>query len=101
MRIERKWAMPSAWTFTIKPIKELLEEEVRDGIWIDPFAGKNSPAGITNDLNTEIDTTYHMDAIEFLKSLPSEYADGILLDPPYSLRQVSEHYKQAGIKITG
>jgi len=28
MKIERIWAMPNKWTFTIKPIKELLKEEV-------------------------------------------------------------------------
>jgi hypothetical protein len=44
MKIERKWAMPNKWTFTIKPIAELLKEEVTEGMWCDPFAGKNSPA---------------------------------------------------------
>ncbi len=101
MKIERKWAMPNKWTFTIKPIKELLCEEVTQGIWIDPFAGKNSPANITNDLNVEMPTNFHLDAIQFLKQQPTNSVDGALLDPPYSLRQVSEHYKQAGIKITG
>lgn len=42
-----------------------------------------------------------MDAIDFLKSLPDSSFDGVLLDPPYSLRQISEHYKLAGRKITG
>lgn len=28
MRIERIWAMPNKWTFTIKPIKELLQGRV-------------------------------------------------------------------------
>lgn len=101
MKIERIWAMPNKWTFTIKPIKELLAEEVTPGVWIDPFAGMNSPASITNDLNPEIPATYHLDAIAFLEQQPSNSADGILLDPPYSLRQVSEHYKEAGIKVTG
>lgn len=94
--------MPSAWTFTIKPIKELLSKEVNGGVWVDPFCGNNSPATHRNDLNTENKFAQtHLDALEFLKSLPDNYADGILLDPPYSLRQVSEHYKKAGIKITG
>ena len=53
MKIERKWAMPSAWTFTIKPIAELLKEEIdlNKEIWLDPFAGNNSPAQYRNDLN--------------------------------------------------
>lgn len=101
MKIERVWAMPSAWTFTIKPIKDLLAEEIEGGVWCDPFAGENSPAQITNDLNPERKATYHMDAIEFLKSQPDNSFDGILLDPPYSTRQISEHYKEAGLNVTG
>jgi len=95
--------MPSAWTFTIKPIKELLDEEVGQGGvgWADPFAGDNSPAEMTNDINTKRAATSHMDAIDFLQSIPDSSLDGILLDPPYSLRQVSEHYKAAGVKVTG
>ena len=42
-----------------------------------------------------------MDAIEFLELWKESEFDGILIDPPYSIRQVSEHYKKAGIKITG
>lgn len=101
MKIERVWAMPNKWTFTIKPIKELLAEEVWDGVWVDPFAGENSPASITNDLRKNMPTTHHMDALEFLRGLDTASCDGVLLDPPYSLRQISEHYKEAGIKVTG
>lgn len=99
--MERKWAMPSAWTFTIKPIAELLKEEVNTNkeIWLDPFAGMNSPAQYRNDLNEEANAQDHEDALEWLKK--RKEADGIILDPPYSNRQVSEHYKKAGIKVTG
>ena len=41
----------------------------------------------------------HEDALGWLKK--RKEADGVLLDPPYSLRQGSEHYKKAGIKVTG
>lgn len=102
MLIQRVWAMPNKWTFTIKPIRELLAEECPDGIgWIDPFAGMNSPAEIKNDLNVEVDAQSHVDAIEFLRSRDTDSATGALLDPPYSLRQVSEHYKQVGMRVTG
>ena len=101
MKIERKWAMPSAWTFTIKPIAELLKEEIdlNKEIWLDPFAGNNSPAQYRNDLNENTNAQDHEDAIIWLKK--HKEADGVILDPPYSLRQVSEHYKKVGIKITG
>lgn len=96
MKIERIWAMPNKWTFSIKPISELLKEEVDNGIWIDPFAGKMSPAKITNDLNPERDTTYHMDALEFLKMFNDCSIDGVLYDPPYSPSQVRECYDDIG-----
>lgn len=92
MKIERIWAMPNKWTFTIKPIAQLLKDEMNDGVWIDPFAGENSPAAITNDLNPDRPTAYHMDALEFLKMFPDNSIDGVLYDPPYSPRQVRECY---------
>lgn len=99
MIINRIWAMSNKWTFTIKPIKELLSRYVLDGYWCDPFAGENSPAQVQNDLSGKCE--YCMDAIDFLKSRKDYEFDGVLIDPPYSLRQVSEHYKKAGINITG
>ena len=92
MVIERKWAMPSRWTFSIKPIKELLRQEMTPGIWIDPFAGMYSPASVTNDLNPDVKANYHEDARTFLKRFADGSVDGILYDPPYSPRQVRECY---------
>jgi len=96
--IERKWAMPNKWTFTIKPIRDLLAEELTDGSWIDPFAGENSPATITNDLNPIRPTDYHLNAIDFLRMFDDESVDGVLFDPPYSPRQVKECYDSIGIE---
>lgn len=98
--IERKWAMPNKNTFSIKPIKELILDELTDGVWIDPFANSNKLASITNDLNTEYDTDYHMDALDFLKLFADNSIDGILYDPPYSPRQVSECYNNVGLSVT-
>ena len=88
--------MPNRWTFTIKPINKLLEQELTRGIWVDPFAGRFSPAGLTNDINPQMTATCHKDALEFLQGLNSEMADGVLFDPPYSFRQASECYKMVG-----
>lgn len=101
--IERKWAMPNRWTFKIKPIADLLREEMDGGIWVDPFAGEHSPANITNDLNLERPTMYHMDAIDFLRTFEDDSVDGVLYDPPYSQRQVKECYDgiQGGLKWDG
>lgn len=100
MKIERTWAMPSRETFSIKPIAKLLEKEVTSGIWLDPFARNSKIATITNDLNPEFNTHYHLDALDFLKMFYDNSVDGVLYDPPYSLRQVSECYKNVGIPVT-
>lgn len=96
LQISRVWAMPNKWTFQIKPIKELIDNEKTDGIWIDPFSGTNLNATITNDLNTNSNSTFHIEALDFLKTIDSNYADGVFFDPPYSPRQVKECYNNIG-----
>lgn len=45
IKFTRVWAMPSPWTFLVFPVKQILKKYVKDGRnWIDPFAGKFSPA---------------------------------------------------------
>jgi hypothetical protein len=92
MKINRVWAMPNKNTFSIKPINALINKYL-NGKSIDPFANTNKLATITNDLNTDYDTDYHLDALEFLKLFGNETIDTVLFDPPYSPRQVSECYK--------
>lgn len=100
MTYNRVWSMPNKWTFQIPPIAELVSRYVGDGKgWIDPFAGETSPAEFTNDLNLERKTTHHMDALEFLRSFTGRY-NGVLFDPPYSLRQVKECYESLGRDFT-
>ena len=92
--------MPNKNTFDIKPVKELIQLELTDGVWIDPFANQNKLATITNDLNPTYDTNYHMDALDFLKTFQNESVDGVLYDPPYSPRQVTECYQGVGMNVT-
>jgi len=92
--------MPNKNTFEVKPIHDLIEEELTEGTWIDPFANKNKTATITNDLNTAFDTDYHLDALDFFKLFGDESVDGVLYDPPYSPRQVSECYNEVGYSVT-
>ena len=88
--------MPNKDTFLIKPISELLKEELTGGIWIDPFCGENSPALHRNDLNPQIKAEYHIEALAFLRLFEDESVDGVLYDPPYSPRQITECYKSIG-----
>lgn len=98
--INRVWAMPNKWTFQIKPIAELLDRYVGNGNgWIDPFAGENSPAEITNDIRPNMNATYHLDALDFAKTINNNI-NGILFDPPYSLEQCKRVYENVGRKFT-
>ena len=100
MIIQREFARASKDTFTIPPIAKLLKNYNIGKHWVDPFAGENSPAGYTNDHNPTKPTTHHMEAIDFIKSLSGSHFNGGLFDPPYSYRQVSDHYKVIGKKAT-
>ena len=97
MKIKREWAMPNKHTFLIQPIKELIYKYGGDfKNWIDPFAGENSPAEFTNDLNPEKPAKYHKDALQFLMDLENDTYSGILYDPPYSLTQAKTCYDSFG-----
>ena len=97
MKIERIWAMPNKWTFKIKPIKQLLLEEMpmkKKRQWVDPFAGYNSPADITNDLDKKAPTTWHLEALDFLGRFKNDCIEGVLYDPPYSITQARQYGKK-------
>lgn len=76
IRIEREWAMPNHRTFQIPPIKKLIEEELSHGSYLDPFPFESK-----------------IDCFDFFKSIKFRHKYGVL-DPPYTKRQVSEHYKK-------
>jgi hypothetical protein len=99
MIIKRVWAMPSPQTFTIKPIRGLLQSYVKGGWWVDPFAGNNSPASNKNDIDPTVGVIHHLEGLEYLQSIPSNSHDGCLFDPPYSPRQLSEVYKRFGRSV--
>ena len=91
--------MPNKHTFTIIPIRKLLNRYVINGEnWIDPFAGDSKIAGITNDLNPDKPTMFHLHAKDFAAQLTGKY-DGVLFDPPYSLTQVKECYNNIGLSL--
>ena len=62
-------------------------------------SNQNRLATITNDLDPQYDTDYHMDATEFLKMLNDNSADVVLWDPPYSPRQIMECYKKFNMTV--
>jgi hypothetical protein len=96
-KINREWAMPNKNTFSIKPIKDLIERYL-EGKWIDPFANDSifKDSLVTNDLNPDYKTDYNLDALEFLKQFDDNSIDGILFDPPYSIHQIIQVYEGFG-----
>lgn len=102
MKINRVWAMPSKNTYKIKPIKELIEKYIKelpnDAVILNPFAN-SSTYGITNDIDPEFNTDYHMDAIDFLKKFDDNSIDMVLYDPPWTVRAISECYKKLNMTV--
>lgn len=100
MIIRREWAMPNKNTFSIKPIRSLINKYINNKkVIIDPFANNSKIATITNDLDKQYNTDYHLDALEFLKMFPDESVDVVLYDPPYSPRQITESYKRFNMAV--
>ena len=97
IQIQRIWAMPNSNTFEIKPIKELINKYICKNS-IDPFANKNKLAGITNDLDKQYDTDYHMDALDFLRLFARDTVDLVLYDPPYCYDKETEIFTKEGWK---
>ena len=100
MKIKKAWAMPNGDTFKIKPIKEFIETHIfQNAIIVEPFAGNSIYGNVTNDINPDKPSIYHMDALEFLNMLPENSADFVLYDPPYSLHQAVEIYNSFGAEL--
>lgn len=94
MKISRTWSMPNSKTFFIPPISEFLDKWLEGTICvIDPFSGESKRGSIRNDLGFGGE-----DAIRWLDDLIEEdlAADAVLLDPPYSPRQMAEVYRSVG-----
>jgi hypothetical protein len=100
--MSRVWAMPNSETFTVKPIGEFVKRYlVNAKISVDPFARNRDWATYTNDLNPNTSAQSHMDATDYLRKLADDgiHADLVIIDPPYSPRQVKECYDGIGIKM--
>lgn len=74
--------MPNKRTFQIKPIAKLRAEELTGPV-CDPFPFEGT-----------------VDCFDYLKEIPGESFDFGELDPPYTKRQVAEHYRNNGL-LTG
>lgn len=84
----------------MKPVRNLLARHCGPGICvIDPFSGKSELGTLRNDINPDSSAHSHIDAVEFLSDLALQgiKADVLLVDPPYSPRQMKECYSRPGL----
>lgn len=94
--------MPNADTFSMPPVAAIVKKYLeQSAVSVDPFARNKRWATHTNDLNPKTLAEHHMDAEHFLVMLASQgvKCDLAIIDPPYSPRQISECYKEAGITV--
>jgi len=95
--------MPSENTFSITAIRSFVQKYLlQSKVSVDPFARNSRLCDYTNDINPATAAKWHMDAEAFLEMLYTNgvKADCILLDPPYSPRQIIECYRGAGVSVT-
>ena len=89
--------------FNSPGVKELIEQEVTEGIWLDPFAGgfiypkTDKLQVITNDFNTRWDTDYNLDVYDFFQEVYKDnYYDGIILNPPLTPTEMKQDFARVG-----
>ena len=96
-RFTVEWSMPNRWTFQIPCIGAFVARNLHGlKCVVDPFAGQSGFATHRNDIAIS-----KRDSREWLDELITQgiQADGVLFDPPYSPRQISECYKEAGLPV--
>lgn len=98
----REFNMPNSETFSLPSVAKLLRRWIseNDLMIVDPFARNSKFANISNDLNPATSALWHLPAEQFLQEMKTAdmVADVVLLDPPYSPRQISEVYQQIGLE---
>lgn len=90
-----------------REIDKMMHRTEGKGLAVDPFARESFTNSIenfvTNDLNPEFDTDYNMEFKDFARRMEFEVdynnqrmIDLVFFDPPYSLRQLKDHYDGIG-----
>lgn len=102
MIISRVWAMPNSETFSVPDIGHFVKRYLLNSkVSVDPFARNKRWATYTNDLNPDTVAQYHYEAADFMRHLAGHEVkcDLLILDPPYSPRQIKECYDGIGRKM--
>lgn len=99
MIFSRHWGMPTPDTFDCPPIEGFVKRYLmKSQVSVDPFSRNKRWATFTNDINPNTAAESHMDALDFLDGLGKRkmVADLVIMDPPYSPRQIKECYDEFG-----
>ncbi len=109
MNYKRVWAMPNKNTFEIKPIYEFISiheyevchELIDSGFQgqmqtVDPFCGESK---ILTTMKNDIRIS-GIDSAIWLLTIPDNFADIVLFDPPYTPRQKKECYDDIGVHLS-
>lgn len=84
---------PRRYTFEMKELKSWVEKYCV-GRTLNLFGVKVRLMvnEISNDIDTDMPTDYHLDAFEFCKKCKKGIFDTVILDPPYNFRKAMENY---------
>lgn len=63
---------------------------------VDPFARNCMLGTHRNDINEDTMAEHHQDALEWLQSLKSGFADMVIFDPPFSAAMAERKYGESG-----
>jgi len=102
------FSMPVVQHIIKKTLKKINRSSEKVRI-VDPFARNHRQKGcitVSNDLNPKIDCMYNLEMNTFGELIKEKVLQGklpqfdlIFHDPPYSLRQLKEHYDNIGCEL--
>ncbi len=84
---------PRSYTFEQPKLKSWIESWCKGKV-LNLFGGKVrlNCDEVSNDIDTNMPTDYHMDVIEFVEKWKGDNFNTVVLDPPYNWRKAKEKY---------
>ena len=84
---------PKRYTFEMPKLKLWVESQCKGRV-LNLFGGSTRLRcnEISNDIDINMKTDYHMDVMEFVEKWEGEPFNTVILDPPYNWRKAKEKY---------
>ena len=83
----------------IKDKIDIIKNKFENTIILNPFSNNNLIANINNDLDSTINSNYHLEALDFLRTFSNNSADIILYDPPTDPTRMKFYFDKLNLKI--